>query len=103
MLIAALLIASGAWADAGWTDRARVAELQATIHGRFLLRLEGPDNPSGCRRGEWFYRDQRGPGSQQMFRLLLSAAERRSQVRVYVTGVCDLDGFSEISRVTLLP
>ncbi len=38
-----------------------------------------------------------------MFGTLLSAVEHRKEVRVYVTGKCDLDGYSEISAVSIVP
>jgi hypothetical protein len=61
------------------------------------------ENPSGCRNEEFFFQDYTASGSRQMFRALLSAVEYRKDVRVYVTGRCNIDGYSEISAVSIVP
>ena len=90
-------------AGAGWTDFAPVAELRPTSQVRYILRLKVSENPSGCRNEEFFFQDYTALGSRQMFRTLLSAVEYRKDVRVYVTGRCNIDGHSEISAVSILP
>lgn len=100
--IAILLIvssfASPLLARAGWTDYARVGELIAT--GRHYYELRIPvDNPSGCREDHWYYRNYDAPGSAQMFEVLLDAIESNLRVRLYVTGVCNINGYAEISSV----
>ncbi len=99
------LLAATAQTDgsAGWTGYAPVAELRPTVHGRFLVHLEGADNPTDCRSRDWFYRDHSGLGADQIFRLLLAAAVHGKAVRVYATGVCDLEGRSAISAAALSP
>ncbi len=102
---AACLIVPGAeaLADAGWTDYVPVRELTPTIHERFIVRLAASENPSGCRSKEYFYQNYEIRGSDKMFHVLLEALASGHQVRVYVTGRCDLKGYSEISSVTIVP
>jgi hypothetical protein len=88
---------------AGWSDYGRVLALQATTHGRFLVRLELPANPSGCRDKDWFYRDYGGEGPEYMYQTLLTALTMDKPVQVYVTGVCDLNGYAEITTVRIAP
>ena len=103
--IAVLLVhfSGPALAGSGWTGFAPVAELTPTIHHRYIFRLTLADNPSGCKESEFFYQDYASPGSDHMFRALLSAIESGRKVRVYVTGKCDLDGYSEVSSVSIVP
>lgn len=88
---------------AGWSDYGQVVELQATTHGRFLVRLALPKNPSGCPDKEWFYRDYGGPGPEYMYQTLLTAVTAGKAVQVYVTGVCDLYGYAEITSLQIAP
>jgi len=97
------LFAADTWGVAGWTSYGTVAELNPTIFGRFLVKLDVSSNPSGCRNTEWFYRDYTGIGPDHMFRALLAAVTTGRRVRVYVTGVCDLKGYSEISSASIVP
>jgi hypothetical protein len=92
-----------AFAVAGWTDYVPVSELTPTIHGRFLVKLKVTENPSGCKNKEVFYRDYDISGAEQMYDALLKAVAEGKNVRVYVTGRCDLNGYSEISSVTIVP
>jgi hypothetical protein len=91
------------FAEAGWTSLGQVVELTSTNHLRYLVTLRVADNPSGCRNKVIFYQDHRSLGSEQMFRILLEAVTARNMVRVYVTGNCELNGFSEISSVSIVP
>lgn len=100
---ALLFIPMVVFAASGWTDHAPVVELTPTIHGRFLLELKVTKNPSGCKNKEIFYQDYGVPGSRQMFRALLEAVASEKMVRVYVTGRCELNGYSEISSVAIVP
>jgi hypothetical protein len=100
---ALLFVPMIAFAVAGWTDYVPVAELTPTIHGRFLVKLKVSENPSGCKNKEVFYRDYDIPGSEQMYDALLKAVTSGKKVRVYVTGRCDLNGYSEISSVAIIP
>lgn len=90
-----------AMAVSGWTNDVTVAELTPTSHGRYLVRLNVSDNPSGCRNKSVFYQDY-NLGSKEMYEALLQAVVSGKRVRVYVTGKCDLNGYSEISSVTIL-
>ena len=92
-----------AFAVSGWTDYVPVKELTPTIHGRFLVKLKVTENPSGCKNKKVFYRDYGIPGAEQMYDALLKAVAADKKVRVYVTGICDLNGYSEISSVAIVP
>jgi hypothetical protein len=91
------------YAVSGWTGDAMVVELTPTSHQRYIVTLKVSGNPSGCRNKEIFYQDYSTPGSQQMFRTLLEAVSSGKRVRVYVTGNCELNGYSEISSVSIIP
>jgi hypothetical protein len=102
--LGSLLFASlPAYATSGWTGYASVAELTPTMHQRYLVKLTKSENPSGCRNKEMFYQDYDTPGSKLMFRTLLEAVVSGNKVRVYVTGKCALDGYSEITSVGIVP
>ena len=89
-------------AGAGWTDYASVAELNPTGLHYYLVRLEVNQNPSGCHNKSWFFQDYKAPGSQKMFWTLLEALKTGMRVRVYVTGKCHLNGYSEFSSVSVV-
>lgn len=105
VLAALLIFASGsppALAAAGWTSFGTIEELSTDYLGRILVRMEVEENPSGCKDKTWFYRDLI-TGSDFMFKLLVEAAARGTPVRLYVTGLCDLNRYSEISKVGIAP
>ena len=52
---------------------------------------------------QWFYQDYDIAGSREMFLTLLEAVSSDLQVRVYVTGRCNIDDYSEISSVGIRP
>ena len=87
----------------GWTDYGSVVELTPTSHGRYLVKLNVSDNASGCRNKTTFYQDYNIPGAREMFATLLEATVTGKSVRVFVTGVCELNGYSEISSVSIVP
>jgi hypothetical protein len=91
--------ASDAVAEAGWTDYALVTELTPTIHQRYQVTIAFSQNPSGCRDKQTFYQDYSARGSEQMYQALLEAVGSVKKVRVFVTGVCGVDGYSQISAV----
>jgi len=92
-----------AFAVSGWTEYAPVAELTPTNQMRFLVKLHIPKNPSGCKNKEMFYLEYDASGSEQIFLTLLEAVASVKNVRVYVTGKCELNGYSEISSVSIIP
>lgn len=105
LLIIAGLLLSGAshGGVSGWTETTRVITLQPTTQGRFLVRLDTDEKVSGCRERDWFFRDYTGLGAELMFEVLLEAAVRNQSVQLFLTGRCDLDGYSEFSEVRLTP
>ena len=90
-------------AEAGWTDYVTIAELVPTAHHYYKVRLPVKENPSGCKNKTWFYQDYRPNGSDKMFQTILEGLKLKMRVRVYVTGKCNLDGYSEISSVSIIP
>jgi hypothetical protein len=100
--IHALLFSHCVQAKAGWTDYVSVAELVPTGQRYFEFRLPVKENPSGCREENWFYRNYSSSGSEKMFEILFEGIKSGVQVSVYVTGVCNLDGYSEISAVSVI-
>ena len=88
-------------AGAGWTDIVPVAELVPTTRHYYEVRLAVTENPSGCREKNWFYQDYQSPGSEQMFAILLEGITSDIRLRVYVTGVCNLNGYSEFSAISV--
>ena len=101
--IAVLLCTNLARADAGWTDYTSVAELVPSARHYYTFRLPVDENPSGCRNKTWFYQNYGSPGADKMFDTLLEGVKSRIRLRVYVTGVCNLDGYSEISSISIVP
>ncbi|WP_126456387.1 hypothetical protein [Sulfuriflexus mobilis] len=87
------------FANSGWTNHVQVTELTPTTHERFLVTLNVTKNPSGCKNKEIFYQDYSSSGSEKMFHTLLEAVVSGKKVRVFVTGKCELNGYSEISSV----
>ena len=103
VLFILLLATSRAGAEAGWTDPGPVVAFEANIFGRILVEVDTGGNPSGCKEKTLFFREVTGTGSDQMHQLLLEATTHRIPVRLRVTGVCHLKGYSEISAVTMVP
>jgi len=101
-LIAACALPSAASAGSGWTDFVRVAELVPTSKHYYEVRLPVGDNPSGCREKNWFYQNYDSPGAEQMFDVLLQSLTSDIRLRVYVTGVCNLNGYAEFSSISVM-
>jgi len=103
VLISLLCYSTGAWSAAGWTGYSTVSELNPTTSGRFLVKLKTAINPSDCKNKVMFFRDYGNKGSHYLFNTLLEALSRGKKVRLYVTGRCELNGYSEISSVSVIP
>jgi hypothetical protein len=94
------LAATTSPADAGWTDTAAVAEVNPMASHYYVVRIPVRKNPSSCDDKTRFYQDYQAPGSDKMFMTFLEVLKSDAQVRVYVTGRCNIDGYSEISSVS---
>jgi hypothetical protein len=90
-------------AGAGWTEYVRISELIPTSRHYYEVRLPVKNNPSGCTDKIWFYQDYVTIGSDKMFETLLRGLQSGSQVRVYVTGKCNINGYSEFISVGIIP
>ncbi len=101
--IIAILFSHLAHSSAGWTDYVTVAELIPTGHHYYIFRLPVKKNPSGCKEENWFYQNYGSRGSDKMFDTLLEGIKSNLRLRVYVTGVCNIDGYSEISSIGIIP
>ena len=99
----AAMTSTGLQAAAGWTDYVTVTELIPTSKHYYEVELKGRKNPSGCREDDWYYLNYEAPGADKMFDLFVDAIENRLRLRVYVTGICNLNGYSEISSVSASP
>jgi hypothetical protein len=97
------LLVGAAYAESGWTDTGTVMELRATGKHYYVVQLNVKKNPSGCDSERWFYQDYGLPGADKMFLTLLEAVKAGMAVRVYVTGRCNLDSYSEFSSVGVVP
>lgn len=104
MLLTTLSFAaiSNARADSGWTDAGPVLELTPSVAGRYVAKIGVTQNPSGCREKQMFYQDYSDKGADQMYRALLEALSAGKNVRVFVTGSCELNGHAQISSVTVV-
>ena len=98
-----MVISSHAYANSGWTDYARVAELVASSRHYYEVRLPVTENPSGCKNKTWFYQEYDMPGSDKMYNTILESIKSGLRIRVYVTGRCNLNDYSEISSVSVIP
>jgi hypothetical protein len=101
--ICALLFSIPAAADAGWTDDVEVVELIPTGRHYFELRLAGKNNPSGCREKDRYYINYDAPGADRMFDLFVDSFKTELRLKVYVTGICNFNGYAEISSVSASP
>lgn len=90
-------------AAAGWTGYASVIELIPTGRHYYEVKLKVSDNPSGCREKNWFYLNYDAPGADKMFELFVDNIQSTLRLRVYVTGVCNINSYSEISAVSASP
>ena len=90
-------------AEAGWTDYSGIGELIPTSKHYYEVKLPVKDNPSGCMNKTWFYQDYATTGSEKMFATLLEGMQSRNRVRVYVTGKCNVHGYSEFISVGIIP
>ncbi len=103
LLIVLTLLSYSASATSGWTTYGRVIELVPTIHHRFKVNIDVKDNGSACKEKQWFYQDYNVNGSREMYLALLEAVSSNKSIRVYVTGRCDINEYSEISELGIRP
>jgi len=97
-----LLYSHFAHAGAGWTDYVNVAELVPTARHYYEFRLPVEENPSGCKNKTWFYQNYESPGSDKIFSILIEGIKSSIRLRVYVTGICNINGYSEISSASVI-
>ena len=90
-------------ASSGWTGYGYVIELIPTIHRRFKVNIDVKGNKSACKEEQWFYQDYDVSGAKEMYLTLLEAVSSNKSVRVYVTGRCNLNEYSEISELGIRP
>ena len=99
LLILLLLMSFSCLASSGWTTYGKVIELVPTIHHRFKVNIDIKGNKSNCKEEQWFYQDYDISGAREMYLALLEAVSSNKSVRVYVTGRCNINEFSEISEL----
>ena len=98
----ALLFSHFAQASAGWTDFVTVEELVPTSRHYYEVKLPVKENPSGCKNKTWFYQNYDSRGSDKMYDTLLEGIKSGYRLRVYVTGICNIHGYSEFSSVSVI-
>lgn len=104
VVLAAFAVTTPALAgEAGWSEYTTVAELTPTDQQRYEFKLNLSKNPAGCKSSDTFYQDYDSVGSDRMYNLLLQAVTNGKKVRVHVTGRCELNGYAEISVVSIVP
>lgn len=98
-----LVFSFSAKASSGWTGYGKVIELVPTIHHRFKVNIDVKGNKSDCEEVQWFYQDYNISGAREMYLALLEAVSSNKTVRVYVTGRCNINEYSEVSEVGIRP
>lgn len=88
-------------AASGWTSYGKVIELQPDSDFRFRVLLDVKENPSRCRKPQWFFATYQASGADQIYDSLRDALVYDLHVKAFVSGVCDLKGFSEISAINV--
>jgi hypothetical protein len=99
----ATLLPVQARAGAGWTDHVEVIELIPTGQFYYEIHLLGGDHSSGCREKDWYYLIYDTPGAYKMFDLFVDSMQSKLRLKVYVNGLCNLKGYSEVSAVSASP
>jgi hypothetical protein len=99
----AIVLTSLAQADAGWTDYVTVSELIPTGRLYYEVELKGSKNVSGCREQDWYYLNYGAQGTDKMFDLFVDSMQSGLHLRVYVSGLCNLNGYAEITAVGASP
>jgi len=95
-------VSETARANPGWTDSNYLKEVEVTTAGKIIVKGDMKNNPSGCKDGESYYIDSSRKDSEKIYQLLLDSVTSGNPVKLYVTGVCELSGMSEISSVKIL-
>ena len=100
--VSGLLFSHFVQAGAGWTEFVTVDELIPTSRHYYEVKLPVEENPSGCKNKTWFYQNYSSRGSDKMFDTLLVGMKSGFRLRVYVTGICNINDYSEFSSVNLI-
>ena len=101
--ICALMLSSVAHSGRGWTEYVTVIELIPTGRHYYEVQLSEKRNPSGCSEKGWYYLDYGAAGADKMFDLFVDNIKSNLRLKVYVTGICNLKGYAEISAVSVSP
>ena len=101
--ICALMLSSVAHSGRGWTEYVKVVELIPTGRHYYEVQLSEKENPSGCREKGWYYLNYDAAGADKMFDLFVDNIKSNLRLKVYVTGICNLKGYAEISAVSVSP
>jgi len=103
ILALALLLPVQARAGSGWSQTVEVVELIPTAKFYYEIHLRGGDHGSGCREKDWYYLVYNTPGADKMFDLFVDSMKSKLRLKVYVNGLCNLKGYSEITAVSATP
>ena len=93
---------TSAFSGAGWTEKGQIQSMTATSFSRIVIQGKFSDNVSDCRDKERFYVDFGRPGTRFIYEMLLVSVVSGKNVKLRVTGSCELKGMSEISEASIL-
>jgi len=96
-----LIMSSLAHSEAGWTGQGYLQEIQATTAGKLIIKGKLKGNPSKCKDINSYYIDYSIEGAENIYQLLLQSIASNNQVKLLVTGRCEINGMSEISSATI--
>lgn len=96
-----VFLSGNTYADAGWTEAAPVIEVNPTAKHFYQFRLLDIESPADCKQKNGFYQDYKDRGADQIYQALLEAISANLNVKVFVTGGCNLKGFAEVSSVII--
>ena len=104
ILICACLafISSVAFSDSGWTSSSNIEEVRTATTGKIVIQLPVDDTPSDCKEKNIYFFSAGPTTNKYLFDLILHAFINNLPVKVYHTGICELYGYSEISKVALV-
>ena len=94
---------SASAADSGWSNYTSISEITASNRDYYTIQLSSPTGTKNCKNKDTVYLEYDAKGSQAMFQILLNALISKNEVRVYLTGRCELHGYSEISSASIRP
>lgn len=101
IIVVLLALPGKTFASSGWSESSAIAEVNPTARHYYQFRLNDIESPAGCKQKNGFYQDYKDRGAEQMYSALLEALSANLNVKVFVTGGCNLKGFAEVSSIII--